>query len=489
MRTSRGLLIGSQEVPARGGGVIEDHSPYTGEVLGEVAAAGPADVTAAVDAADAAFPDWSRTKPHERRDALLSAADRLAARKAELVALMAAETGGTAEWATFNVSMAAEILRHAATVTASAIGEVLPSDLDGCLSLSVRQPVGVVASITPWNAPLILCARAIAMPLALGNTVVVKPSESAPFTAGLVIADVLREAGLDHGEVNVVTNAPADAAEVTRTLIADPRVRRVNFTGSTAVGRTIARLAADHLKPVLLELGGKNSLIVLGEADLDYAVSAVAFGAYLNSGQICMSADRILVHERLHDEFVARLADRAGSLVCGDPSDPATQIGPLIDARSARRVADLVRKSTAEGAVLHGGTPRPEGPAESLLRPMVLSEVSGAAPIYREETFGPVASVLTFSDTEQAISIANDSPYGLTAGVLSENLSEALAVARRLRTGIVHVNDQTVGDEPQAPFGGVGDSGYGRFGGRAGVDEFTDLRWITVQDGHRRFPL
>ncbi|GAA2502694.1 aldehyde dehydrogenase family protein [Winogradskya humida] len=481
----RALLIGGEDVPAADGRTTEDRNPHTGQVIAHVAAAGPADVTRAVDAAASAFPGWSEAPPAHRRKILNRAGDLLEERAADAAALMASETGGTLGWSMFNVGLASSMLREAAALTTLPIGEVLAGDNPDALSLAIRQPAGVVAAFAPWNAPLILGARAIAAPLAAGNTVVVKASEDAPLACALFLADLLRDAGLAPGVLNVITNDPADAAAVAETLISDPRVRRVNFTGSTRVGRRIGELAAHHLKPAVLELGGKNAVLVLDDADLEYAVNAVAFGAYLNSGQICMSADRVLVHRAVADEFAARLAEKAKGLPSGDPADPHTVIGPLINPAAAGRVAGLVDEAAAQGARILAGGGTPTGahyPAT------VVAGVTPSMRIHTEELFGPVCTVLTVADEDEAVSVANDSPYGLTAGILTRDLARGLRVARRLRTGIAHVNDQSVDDDPTAPFGGVGESGYGRFGGRAGVEAFTDLRWITLQQRPKQFP-
>jgi acyl-CoA reductase-like NAD-dependent aldehyde dehydrogenase len=325
----------------------------------------------------------------------------------------------------------------------------------------------------------------VAGPLTVGNTVVVKASEDAPLACALFLADILQDAGLPAGVLNVITNDRSDGAAIAETLIGDRRVRRVNFTGSTGTGRRIAELAARSLTPVLLELGGKNSVLVLDDADLDYAVEAASFGAYLNSGQVCMSADRILVHRAVADEFAARLAEKAKGLPAGDPTDRSVVIGPLINADAARRVASLVDEAAGAGARVLAGGGTPDGahyPAT------VLAGVTPRMRIHTEEIFGPVCTVLTVADEDEAVAVANDSPYGLTAGVVTADLPRGMAVARRLRTGIVHVNDQSVDDEPMAPFGGVGDSGFGRFGGRAVLDAFTDLRWITLQQRPKHFP-
>ncbi|HEY0495817.1 MAG TPA: aldehyde dehydrogenase family protein [Kutzneria sp.] len=485
MTIKRDLVIGGEDVPALDGRTTEDLNPYTGEVYAVVAAGGAADVTRAVDAAEQTFSTWSATAPAARRRIFLKAADILEARTAEAVALMAEEVGGVAGWAQFNVGLAAGILRDAAASIGQPLGEVLSTETEGQLSLALREPVGVVAAFAPWNAPLILGTRSLAVPLAVGNTVVLKPSEDAPLACGLFLADVLREAGLPAGALNVVTNAPADAADVARTLISDKRVRVVNFTGSTRVGRIVGMTAAEHIKPAVLELGGKNALLVLDDADVDYAVDAAAFGAFNNAGQICMSADRLLVHRSVAEQFTAKLAAKVASLPHGDPSDPGTVIGPLVTASAAQRVSELVAEAVAAGAVLRAGG----GDADGTRYPAtVLSGVTPDMRIFTEEIFGPAVTVTTVDDDEQAVAIANNSDYGLTAGVITEDSRRGLAVARRLRTGIVHVNNQTVDDEPQVPFGGVKSSGYGRFGGRWGVEAFTATRWVTVAGQHGAFP-
>ncbi len=393
---------------------------------------------------------------------------------------MAQEVGGVAGWAGFNVMLAANMLREAASAATAPIGEVLTTDTPGQLSLAVREPLGVVAAISPWNAPIILSARAVAAPLAAGNTVVLKPSEDAPIAAGHFIADVLHEAGLPPGVLNVVTNAPSDAAEVAEALISDPRVRAVNFTGSTEVGRIIGTLAAQHLKPAVLELGGKNALLVLDDADLDHAVEAATFSSFFNAGQICMSADRILVHHAVAEEFTAKLAAKVASLPHGDPADPGTVIGPVITPQAASRVAALVTEAVDAGARVRAGG---DGAAT------VLDNVTPAMRIFQEEIFGPAVVVTAVADDDEAVDIANDTEHGLTAGILTEDSRRGLALARRIRTGIVHVGNQTVDDEPQAPFGGVKASGYGRFGGRWGIEAFSATRWVTVAGQHGHFPI
>ncbi|TKA06614.1 aldehyde dehydrogenase family protein [Actinacidiphila oryziradicis] len=489
MTISRGLIINGQEVPASSGRTTPDISPWTGDTYAEIAAGTVADVTRAVDAAEAAFEEWAATAPSRRREIFLRAAEILAHRTEEIIALMAAEVGGAAPWAGFNAHLAANILFEAAAAVSQPTGQTLATDIPGAYSLQIRVPVGVVAAIAPWNAPVILGVRAVALPLAVGNTVVAKPSEDAPIACGLLIADVLHEAGLPAGVLNVVTNDRADAPAIVGALIGDPRVRMVNFTGSTEVGRAVGVQAAQHLKPAVLELGGKNALLVLEDADVDYAVDAAVFGSFMNSGQICMCIDRVIVHRSVAEEFTAKFAKRVDSLPYGDPSDPATAVGPVVNTRAAERVSALIDEAVAKGATLATGTGAVEGNG-TLIKPVVLTGVTKDAKIYYDEIFGPATVVHVVDSADEAVTLANDTSHGLTAGVITEDLRTGIDVARRIRTGIVHVNDQSIADEPQAPFGGVKSSGYGRFGGQAGVEAFTDTRWITVQaQGHAHFPI
>ncbi len=485
MTIHRELLIGGKDVPAASGRTTDDLNPYTGEVYATLAAAGPEDVTRAVDAADAAFPAWAAVTPFERRAIFLKAADLLEARGDTAVATMAGEAGGTRPWALFNVGLAANILREAAAAITAPRGEVLATQQPGTLGLALREPLGVVAAFSPWNAPIILGVRAVAAPLAAGNTVVMKPSEDAPLACGLLVADVLREAGLPDGALNVITNDPADAATIAEALIADPRVRGVNFTGSTGVGRIIGTLAATHLKPAVLELGGKNAIIVLDDADLDYAVDAATFGVFMNAGQICMSGDRVLVHADIAEEFTARFTAKVAALPTGDPSDPTTVIGPLVNARAAQRVAALVADATGKGATVLTGAGAPDGAVHPAT---VLTGLTTDMDLYHGEAFGPVCAIATFTTDEEAAALANDTEHGLTCGIITENANRGLALARRIHTGIVHVNDQSVADEPQAPFGGVKASGYGRFGGRWGIEAFSTTRWVTLSTDHAHYP-
>ena len=477
------MLINGEATQARNGASFERRNPLDGSVATIAPAATLADAIAAVDAAAKAFPAWSATGPGERRTLLMKAAHALEAKGNAFAAAVAAETGGSGMWAGFNVHLAAGILIEAAALTTQISGEVIPSDVPGNLAMGLRQAAGVVLGMAPWNAPIILGVRAIAVPLACGNTVVLKGSELCPATHGLIV-EAMQEAGLPAGVVNFVTIAPADAADVVEAMIAHPAVRRVNFTGSTRVGRMIAASCAKHLKPVLLELGGKAPFVVLDDADIDAAVNAAAFGAFANSGQICMSTERIIVDAKIADEFVLRLATKAKGLPLGDPRLGPVVLGSVVDMSTVRRCNALIDDALAKGATLVCG-----GKADSTLMPAtLLDHVTAQMNIYRDESFGPVKAIVRVSSTEEAIACANDNEYGLSSAVFGRDIARAMSVAQRIESGICHINGPTVHDEAQMPFGGVKGSGIGRFGGQAGIAEFTDLRWITIQTGARHYP-
>jgi acyl-CoA reductase-like NAD-dependent aldehyde dehydrogenase len=459
-------------------------NPITGELASSAPALKAVDVPAIAARAAAAFPAWAGQGPNARRAVLMKAAEALAARKDDFVAAMMAETGSTAGWAMFNLMLATGMVREAAAITTQIAGEVIPSDKPGCLAMALKEPVGVILGIAPWNAPIILGVRAIAVPLACGNSVILKASELCPRTHALII-EAFAEAGFPEGVVNVVTNAPEDAAEVVGALIDAPEVKRINFTGSTNVGRIIAKRAAEHLKPCLLELGGKAPLLVLEDADLDEAVKAAAFGAFMNQGQICMSTERIIVVEAVADAFIEMFAAKAGSMPAGDPREGTTPLGAVIDRRTVDHVNALIDDAVAKGATVVAG-----GKADSvLMAATVLSGVTADMKLYGEESFGPIVAVIRARDQAHAIELANDSEYGLSAAVFTRDTARGLSVARRIRSGICHVNGPTVHDEAQMPFGGVGASGYGRFGGRQGIDSFTETRWITVETQPGHFPI
>ena len=463
--------------------VFERRNPLTGEVATTVKAASVEDAHAAVAAAAAAFPAWSALGPNARRTALMKAAIALEARTDQFIDAMMSEIGATEGWARFNLTLAASTIREAAALTTQVAGEVIPSDRPGCIAMALREPVGVLLGIAPWNAPIILGVRAVATPLACGNTVVLKASEQCPRTHAL-IGEAFSEA-LPEGAVSIVTNAPADAAEIVGALIDHPEVKRINFTGSTHVGKIIARRAAEHLKPTLLELGGKAPLIVLDDADLDEAVKAAAFGAFMNQGQICMSTERIIVLDAVADEFNRRFKEKVESMPVGDPREGKTPLGAVVDQKTVDWVRELVNDAIANGAEQLVG-----GEANGVLMPAhVIDRVTPQMRLFREESFGPVVGVIRARDEAHAIELANDTEYGLSAAVFTRDTARGLRVAKQIKSGICHINGPTVHDEAQMPFGGVKASGYGRFGGKAGIAEFTELRWITIETGPQHYPI
>jgi acyl-CoA reductase-like NAD-dependent aldehyde dehydrogenase len=477
------LIIGNKDVPASDGATFERRDPVSGAVASRAAAASVNDARAAADAAAAAFPSWSGLGPSARRKLLLRGADLIEQRTPEFTTFMMAETGATAAWCAFNARLGAGMLREAAAMTTQITGDVIPSDQPGSLAFSIREAAGVVLAVAPWNAPVILGVRALALPLACGNTVVLKSSELCPGTHYLLIS-ALRDAGFPPGVVNVVSTPAARAGEVVESLIAHPAVRRINFTGSTRVGRIVAEIAGRHLKPILLELGGKAPQIILEDADLDAAVQAAAFGAFMNQGQICMSTERIVVRDEVADAFVKKLAEKTATLRVGDSKIDGVAVGSMIGAASAERVDELVREAVAKGASLVSGGTRDA----TIMAPTILDHVLPSMRIYHEESFGPIASVVRVNSDEDAVTVANDTEYGLTASVFSQNIARALGIGRRVQSGMCHINGPTVHDEAQMPFGGTKASGYGRFGGRAGIEEFTELRWFTITTTAPHYP-
>lgn len=470
------LFINGEACTASNAATYSRANPVSGDIATLAPAATLTDAIRTADAATAAFAQWRDTPPGERRRLLLAAAEQLEQRHDQFVAAMNAETGATPHWAGFNVHLGADILREAAALTTQIDGQVIPSNIPGNLAMATRQGAGVVLGMAPWNAPIILEVRAIATPLACGNTVILKGSELSPATQGLII-EALAAAGFPAGVVNYLSCAPQDAPTLVETLIAHPGVRRINFTGSTPVGRIIAQTCAKHLKPVVLELGGKAPLLVLDDADIEQAAAGATFGAFANAGQICMSTERIIVDDAIAEPFISALVKRVNSL-------PAGLLGSVVDNKTVERCNALIDDALAKGATLLTG-----GKASSTL--MTATLLAGVTPdmrIWSEESFGPVKSVIRARDEHDALRIANDSAYGLSSAVYSRDAARAWNVAQNLQTGICHINGPTVHDEAQMPFGGTKDSGYGRFGGRAGIHEFTELRWVTLQTTPRTLP-
>ena len=421
-----------------------------------------------------AFWSWSRTAPAERVEVLRAMGDGLRRARPALIEVAAEEVGAERGWIDFNIHIAEAILEQATTLPGLMEDDVV-DHADGRRSIVRRQSAGVVLGFSAWNAPIALATRAIAAPVACGNTVVLKASEHCPRTHGLIVR-TFAEAGLPADVVNVVENAPHDGLDVARALIRHEAVRRINFTGSTRVGRIIAEEAARELKRCLLELSGNAPLIVLDDADVEAAAAAALVGAFFNQGQVCMSTERIVVLDAVADAFVAALVARTRPLRAADPRFGAGHLGRLINADAAERVAGLISDAVANGAVLrHGGETN-----GSVMQPAVLDHVTSRMRIYHEESFGPVASIVRVRDAEEAISVANDTEFGLAAAIFGQDSDRAMRIADRLETGICQINGPTVFDDPTMPFGGVKASGYGRFGGRFALEEFTEVRWLSL---------
>lgn len=462
-------------------GVLDVVEPASGLPLHQVGMAAPEDVVAAVKLARSAQGAWAATPPRERAAVFHRAAALMQDQGAIAAALIARETGAILPKGEHEVREAIVMLQRAAAMPLEANGRILPST-PGKISIARQLPLGVIGVISPFNFPLVLSLRSVAPALAVGNAVMIKPDPRTPYAGGFVIAEVLAAAGLPKGLLHVLPGG----ADVGRALVEAPDVPMLAFTGSTAAGRKIGELAGRHLKKVSLELGGKNSLIVLDDADLGKAVSAIAFGAWFHQGQICMATGRVLVHRSIAAELTRRLAEKARNLLVGDPAVEQVALGPIIDGRQLQNIVDIVESSVAAGAVIEAG-----GTHEGLFyRPTVLSNVKPGMRAFDEEVFGPVASVIPFDSDDDAVELANRTEYGLSAGVISASVGRAMALGERLHTGLLHINDQTVADEVINPFGGTGASGNGTsVGGPADWEQYTHWQWVTVKEAVPLYPL
>ena len=455
-------------------------NPASGKTFSKVFMARPEHMTRAIDAAYAVKDVWGNTLPSERELILIRAADVLESMRAEVVDLLIDEGGATFGKSQFEVSYVVGVLRSAAGECRRIMGNTIPCDVPGRISMAIRRPLGVVGGIAPFNFPLILATKKVAFALAAGNTFVLKPSEETSLV-GLKIAEIFDKAGLPPGVLNVVTG---DGPTLGEALYSDPRVKAILFTGSTAVGRQIGVECARRGKKFDLEMGGKSPLLVMKDANLKYAVDTAAFGLFMHQGQICMAGTRLIVEEPVYEDFLDLFVAKAKSLKVGDPRDPETVIGPLIRASQCPFIASRIEASKAAGArVLCGGTYQ-----GSYFQPTVVADVTPAMPVFQEELFGPVASVIKAKDATDAIRLANDTRYGLTAAVITNDLQLAMRCALELESGSVHINGSTVHDEPHGPFSGVKDSGMGREGGQWSMDELTHLKWITIQQGESHYP-
>ena len=474
------LFIDGKWVRSSRNSIVDDFNPATGAVFARMQQAGPAEVEAAIAAAHAASRIWGNSLVAEREQMLLRVCDVILRRTPEIRDALIEECGSVYGKALWEIEYVTDLLRSTVGDVRHAAGETHPMSQPGQISMSIRRPLGVIAGIAPFNSPFLLSMKKIAFALAAGNSFILKPSEETP-VSGALIADIFAEAGLPEGVLNVI---PGPAAEIGEKLLSDPRVRMVTFTGSTRTGRHLAVEAARHLKRFTLEMGGKSPLIILADADLDYAVDAAAFGIFLHQGQVCMANSKIIVEAPIFEKFCALFTAKAKTIPVGDPRDPGTVIGPLIRPTQAAYIDGHIEDARSKGAtMLTGG--RADG---QYYNPTVLRDVTPEMRIYHEETFGPVVSIISAKDSEEALHIANDTLYGLSAALITNDLQKAFDLSLRLESGMVHVNDCTISDEPHVPFGGVKNSGFGREGGKYSMEEMTELKWITVQMGKRQFP-
>ncbi|MFD4607964.1 MULTISPECIES: aldehyde dehydrogenase family protein [unclassified Streptomyces] len=467
--------------PGTGSWDIIDFNPYDGEKLASITIATVDEVDQAYRAAARAQKEWAATNAYARRTVFEKALRLVEEREPEITDVIIAELGGTRLKAAFELHLAKEFLRESIHLALRPEGKILPSPVDGKENRLYRVPVGVVGVISPFNFPFLLSLKSVAPALALGNGVVLKPHQDTPVTGGSLVAKIFEDAGLPAGLLNVVIT---DIAEIGDAFIEHPVPKVISFTGSDQVGRHVATVCASHFKRSVLELGGNSAVVVLDDADLDYAVDAAVFSRYVHQGQVCMAANRILVDRSVAEEFTAKFVAKVGSLKVGDPRDPETVIGPVINSTQAYALSGVVQQAIAEGAtaLLRGAT------TDNLVEPSVLTDLPADSALLRQEVFGPVAFVVPFDGEEEAVRIVNDTPYGLSGAVHTADVERGVAFARRIDTGMFHVNDGTVHDEPLVPFGGEKHSGIGRLNGETTLDAFTTLKWISVQHGRSGFP-
>ncbi|KAF2708028.1 aldehyde dehydrogenase [Pleomassaria siparia CBS 279.74] len=476
------LLINGEEVTTST--TFPVISPSTHKQIWQASSASLEDVQSAIAAAQAAFRPWAKTKPSARRAIFLKAADILQSRGDEFGKYMMQETGSeTAFSSGFNIPLTVEMFRDVAGRVGTVVGSIPTCSQEGTAALVVKEPYGVILGIAPWNAPYILGVRSILYALAGGNTCILKGSELSP-RCFWAIGSCLTEAGLPPGALNVLYHQAKDAAQITTALIENPSIKKVNFTGSTAVGRIIAQTAGKHLKPVLMELGGKASAIVLDDADLNKAATQCALGAFLHSGQICMATERILVHKDIKAQFIEAFTGAAEGIFGGDKPAPV-----LVASAGVEKNKRLITEAVQAGAkVIHGDHEKDEAHPETKevsktrMRPIIVDGVNKDMELYHAESFGPSVSIIEISTDDEAIEIANDTEYGLTGAVFTENLARGLRIARQIESGAVHINAMTVHDESNLPHGGAKMSGWGRFNGNWGIEEFLRLKTITYQE-------
>jgi acyl-CoA reductase-like NAD-dependent aldehyde dehydrogenase len=476
-------LAGGEWRSAAGNKLFDVYRPYDRALFARVPAGGREEAKIAVAAAAAAFPAWARTTPGERAKIFFKAVEIVKRRRTEIADILALETGSTISFATFQQDLVAATIEQAAGWMYLPQGEVLATNYPGLHSIGVRRPLGVVASFTPWNGANVLSWRAVLSPVAAGNTVVVKPSEFAPISAGLILGEIAEEAGFPKGVINVVTHAPGAAAEIADVFFESPDVRVINLIGGVKTAKLLAKRAGETLKRTTMELGGFNPMIILDDVDVDYAVRTATFGSFFHQGQICLNTRRIIVQRKVAGEFLEKFVARTKTLPSGDPLDHKTIIGPLVTPAAVKLVDDRVKEAIAKGAILHtGGSFK-----DQIYQPTILSNVALDSLIANEETFGPVVAVEIVDTDDQAIEAANRTMYGLTSSILSRNTYRAFEMAPKVLAGIVNINSPTVNDEIHAPMGGVRDSGWGRTGPDS-LKEFQDVIWINSHSGQRQYP-
>ncbi|MBV7695979.1 aldehyde dehydrogenase family protein [Streptomyces sp. TRM70350] len=467
--------------PGTGSWDIIDFNPYDGEKLAAITIATVAEIDQAYRAAARAQPQWAEAGPHARRAVLEKVLRLVEEREQELTEAIIAELGGTRVKAGFELHLAKEFLREAASLAMRGEHRLIPSPDPGKENRLYRVPVGVVGVISPFNFPFLLSLKSVAPALALGNAVVLKPHQDTPVVGGTVIAKLFEDAGLPAGLLNVVVT---DVAEINDAFLEHPVPKVISFTGSDKVGRHVGTVCARHFKRAILELGGNSALVVLDDAELDYAVDAAVFSRYVHQGQVCMAANRVLVDRSVVDAFTERFVAKVSGLKAGDPSDPETVIGPLINSSQSEAITSVVEQAVAEGAtaLVRGST------RGNLVEPSVLTDVPTDSALLRQEIFGPVALLVPFDGEEEAVRLVNDTPFGLSGAVHTADVERGVRFAQRIDTGMFHVNDGTVHDEPLVPFGGEKHSGLGRLNGETTLEAFTTLKWISVQRGRSAFP-
>jgi acyl-CoA reductase-like NAD-dependent aldehyde dehydrogenase len=468
---------------AENGRTFDDLEPYSGKIYAKVAAASRKDMKFALTAASEAFSAWAATTPQQRAELLFKAAAIIKRRRSEIAEILAKETGSTISFATFQQDLLAQFLEEGAGWAYHIKGEVLQTNVPGSFSIGVRRPLGVVASFTPWNGASILSWRTVIAPIVAGNTVVVKPSEFAPVSAGLMIAEIAEEAGFPPGVINVVTHAPGDAGNMSDEIFENPNVRVINLIGGVKTAKYLAERAGKTLKRTVLELGGYNPMIILDDVDVDFAVRAATFGSFFHQGQICMNTRKIIIQRKIYKQFLEKFIARTNSLPFGDPVDHKTIIGPLINEDAIKMVDNRVKDAVSKGAkIVAGGTF--EGP---IYHPTILTDVPYDAIVSNEETFGPVVIVEAVDTPEEAVSVANRVSYGLVSSIFTNDTYKGFELAPKILHGVVNVNSPTVNEETHAPMGGVRDSGWGRTGPHS-IEDFTDLIWINSRSTQGQYP-